>query len=203
MEEPQIILRNAKASNEDGLVFAKYVDIASDNFFQFLLGPRFKEIIAEAFLQTGHDMSYQYVMFAEKESEIVGMYLGYTAEEHHSASKEPLIKAAGPRNFRMKIINTIFAPLMRISDNIPKGDFYLQFIAVDESVLGGGVGAILMDSFEDRARACKSKRISLDVTASNRVALEFYKHRGMVVESQWPKRIPLPGLKFYRMIKSL
>ena len=44
---------------------------------------------------------------------------------------------------------------------------------------------------------------SLDVSAKNEGARRLYEHLGMTVESQWPKRLAIPGLKFYRMTKAL
>ena len=48
-----------------------------------------------------------------------------------------------------------------------------------------------------------STRLSLDVSAKNEGARRFYERRGMTVESQWPKRLAIPVLKFYRMTKGL
>ncbi len=104
---------------------------------------------------------------------------------------------------RMRTVEILFAPLMRIIDSIADGDFYLQTIAVDKELRGDGVGAILMDSYEERARASGSTRLSLDVSATNEGARRFYERRGWSVESQWPKRLPIPALKFYRMTKEL
>ena len=92
---------------------------------------------------------------------------------------------------------------MRIIDSTADGDFYLQAIVVDKKLRGDGVGSVLIDSFEERARASRSTRLSLDVSAKNEGARRFYERRGMTVESQWPKRLAIPGLKFYRMTKGL
>ena len=103
----------------------------------------------------------------------------------------------------MRIVLILFAPLIRITDLIADGDFYLQAIAVDKELRGDGVGSVLMDFFEEQARASGSTRLSLDVSAKNEGACRFYERRGMNVESQWPKHLPIPGLKFYRMTKAL
>ena len=79
----------------------------------------------------------------------------------------------------------------------------MQAIAVDTELRGDGIGSILMDSSEERAHAVGSTRLSLDVSANNKEARRFYEHRGMNVESQWPKRLAIPALKFYRMTKVL
>ena len=103
----------------------------------------------------------------------------------------------------MSIVGALFAPLMRITDSIADGDFYFQAIAVDAEVRGDGVGSRLMDASEERARASGSTRLALDVSAGNKTACRFYERRGMSVESQWPRRLPIPALKFYRMTKVL
>ena len=203
MDRHSIVLRAANPTFDEGLAFARYVDEAAEGFFRFMLGRRAGHIIATAFDRPDHDLSYQHVTFAERDNVIVGMFAAYTAEQHRRSSRQPLKQAAGRRNIQMRIVMILFAPLMRITDSIPDGDFYLQFIAVDKALRGDGVGSVLMDSFEERARASRSTRLALDVSARNEGARRFYERRGWNVESQWPKRLALPGLKFYRMTKGL
>jgi len=204
MDRHAIVLRAANPTFDEGLAFARYVDQAAEGFFRFWLGPGVGYIIATAFAQPDHDLSYQNVTFAERDNVIVGMVSGFTAEQRRRSSRrQPLKRAAGRRNLRMRIVSILFAPLMRIIDSIADGDFYLQAIAVDKELRGDGVGSVLMDSFEERARASGSTRLSLDVSAKNEGARRFYERRGWNVESQWPKRLAIPGLKFYRMTKGL
>ena len=203
MDRHSINLRAANPTLDDGLAFARYLDEAAEGFFRFMLGHRAGQIIATAFAQPDHDLSYQNVTFAERDNVIVGMVSGYTAEQHHRSSRQSLKEAAGRSNLRMRIVLTLFAPLIRIVDSIEDGDFYLQAIAVLEELRGDGVGSVLMDSFEERARASGSTRLSLDVSAKNEGACRFYERRGMAVTSQWPERLPIPGLRFYRMTKTL
>ncbi len=202
MDRHSIVLRAANPTFDEGLAFARYLDEAAEGFFRFMLGRSAGYIIATAFAQPDHDLSYQNVTFAERDNVIVGMVSGYTAEQHRRSSRQ-LKRAAGKRNLRMRIGLTLFAPLMRIIDSIVDGDFYLPAIAVDKELRGDGVGSVLMDSIEERARASGSTRLSLDVHARNEGARRFYERRGMNVESQWPKRLVIPGLKFYRMTKGL
>ena len=202
MERHSITLREAKATLDEGWAFARYLDEAAEGFFRFMLGRDAGEIIARAFTEPGHDLSYQNVTFAEQDNVIVGMVSGYTAEQHRRSSRQPLKQAAGRRSLRMRTVLILFAPLMRIIDSIDDDDFYLQAIAVDKELRGDGVGSVLMDSLEERARASGSTRLSLDVSARNESARRFYERRGMTVESQWPKRLPIPGLRFYRMTKT-
>ena len=203
MDRQSIVLRAAKPTFDEGLAFARYLDEAAEGFFRFMLGRRAAHIIATAFAQPAHDLSYQNVTFAERGKLIVGMVSGYTAEEHRRSSRRPLKQAAGRCNLRMRVVLVLFAPLMRIIDSISDGDFYLQAIAVDKELRGDGLGSVLMDHLEERARASGSARLSLDVSARNEGARRFYERRGMAVTSQWPKRLPVPGLRFYRMTKTL
>jgi len=203
MDRQSITFRAAKPTFDDGLAFARYLDEAAEGFFRFMLGSRAGHIIAKAFLQPDHDLSHQYVTFAEHDNRIVGMVSGYTSDQHRRSSIRPLKQAAGRRNLRMEIVLVLCAPLLRIIDSITDGDFYLQAIAIDKDLRGGGVGARLTDAIEEQARASGSTRLSLDVSAKNERARRFYERRGMAIESQWPRRVPIPGLKLYRMTKTL
>ena len=203
MNRNSIILRPANPTLDEGLAFARYLDEAAEGFFHFMLGRHYEHIIAKAFTEPNHDLSYQNVTFAKQDNVIIGMVSGYTAEQHRRSSHQPLKQAASRWNLRMKILLILFAPLIRIIDSIDDKDFYLQAIAVDKEFQGNGLGSLLMDSFEERARASRSTRISLDVSARNKRASRFYERRGMTVDSQWPKRLPIPGLRFYRMTKTL
>ena len=198
-----IKIRVAKPTYEEGILFARYLDEAAEGFFRFMLGKRVTEIVAMAFTQPSHDLSYQNVSFAEKNNVIVGMVSGYTAEQHRNSTHTPLKHAAGKSNIRMSIVRGIFAPLIRIMDSIEDSDFYLLAIAVDKEQRGSGVGSLLLDYIEERARATGSTRMALDVSSSNVNAFKLYRNRGMTVTSQWPRRLRIPKLKFYRMTKAI
>ena len=73
MNERPTTLRAANRSLEDGLMFARCLDQAAEGFFRFMLGRRAAEILAKAFVEPDHDLSYQYVTFAECDGRIVGM----------------------------------------------------------------------------------------------------------------------------------
>ena len=203
MDKHPIILRAAKPTFEEGLVFARYLNDVAEGFIQLMYGRRFADIIATAYCHPDHDYSFQNVVFAERDVHIVGMALGYTAEQHRRSSDQPLKQAAGYPAVRRAVVGVLCAPLLRILDTLPDGDFYLLSIGVDNELRGEGVGTRLIDSLEDRARASGSRRFSLDVSAKNEGARRLYERRGMAVESQWPKRLPIPGLKLLRMTKTL
>jgi len=203
MPKSSIKFRTANPTFDEGQVFARYLDQAAEGFFRFMLGRRSVDIIATAFTRPDHDLSYQNVTFAESNKVIIGMVSGYTAEQHRRSSDLPLKQAAGRLNLRMMVISNLFAPLFRIIDTIDDNDFYIQAMAVDKELRSEGIGSTLMDFVEDHARADGSTRISLDVSAGNESAHKLYERRGMTVVSQWPKRLTIPGVKFYRMTKPL
>lgn len=203
MDRHSITLRTAKATLDEGRVFARYLDEAAEGFFRFMLGRDAGDIIARAFVEPGHDLSYQNVTFAERDNVIVGMVSCYTAEQHRRSSDRPMKQAAGRRNLRMMFVSILCAPIMRIINTIADDDFYLLAIAVDKEHRGDGIGSVLIDSVEERARASGSTRLALDVSAKNDRALRFYERRGMTIESQWPKRLPIPGFRLYRMTKTI
>ena len=203
MNQPSINLRPAKPSFEEGQEYARYLDVAAEGFFRFMLGPTAPEIIGKAFIQEGHNYSYENVLFAKFDDRIVGMASGFTAEQHRTFTDQPLKQAAGSQRYRMLLVKALLAPMMRILNTLADGDYYVLSLATDEELRGKGIGSTLMDAMEERAAASGSRRIALDVSASNGSARRLYEHRGMKVESQWPKRLNIPKFKFYRMTKPL
>jgi len=203
MDKQSIILRSAKPDFDEGLACGRYLDEAAEGFFRFMLGRRAANIIAKAYLHPNHSYSFQNVIFAEHDKRIVGMALGFTAEQHRQFSDQPLKDAAGYLALRMRVVKTLCAPLMRILNTLAYGDFYLLAIAVDKELRGEGIGSTLIDSIEDRAVASGSTRLALDVSAKNEGSCRLYERRGMTVESHWPKRLVIPGLRLFRMTKTL
>lgn len=169
---------------------------------QVMFGRRYREICATAFLQTGHDTSYQNVTFAECDGSVVGMILAYTEAQHRLSSMDPQRQAAGKIRLRMRMLELFMGPLMRLNDSMEPGDYYLQFIAVDETKRVGGVGSILLNELERQARESGSTRLSLDVSTSNDIARCFYEKRGWSCEFEWPRVWFMPSLSV-RMIKPL
>lgn len=203
MNQHSIVLRAANPTFEEGLLFARYLDDVAEGFLRLMYGRRVADIIATAYTQPDHDYSYQNVTFAARDTSIVGMAAGYTTEQHHRSSDQSLKQAPGYSAVRRMAVGILCAPLLRILDTLADGDFYLLSIAVDKELRGEGVGSALMDAIEGRAVAAGSGRLSLDVSAKNEGARRLYERRGMTIESQWPKRLPVPGLKLLRMTKPL
>ena len=73
IKEESILLRPAKPEFGEGLKFAHYLDQAAEGFFRVMLGRESESIIASAFIDSGHTLSHENVIFAEVDTKIVGM----------------------------------------------------------------------------------------------------------------------------------
>jgi ribosomal protein S18 acetylase RimI-like enzyme len=195
-------LRPARSEYNEGLNFARYLDQSAEGFFQILLGKNSETIIATAFLELGHSLSFENVVFVEKDERIVGMTSTFTGVQNREFSDEPLRNAANRNIIRLKIVGTILAPLWRVLESIPEEDFYIQSIAVEPDLRGSGIGTILMNDIEKRALESGSAKLTLDVSAKNEGAKRLYKHRGMNEVSVWPRSRLLPTI-LLRMSKDL
>ncbi len=200
IKEQSVFLRPAKPDFSEGLQFAYYLDQASEGFFRFVLGRESESIIATAFIDSSHALSHENVVFAEVGTKIVGMSSSFTEKQHRSFSEAPLLRAARRNAIRLRLVRTLFAPVWRILETIPEGDLYIQGIAIEPALRGAGIASILMNDIESRAKASKSNRLSLDVSAKNDGARRVYKRHGMVESSMWPNSRFLPTV-FIRMSK--
>ena len=167
-----------------------------------MLGRESERIIATAFIDSSHTLSHENVVFAEVDAKVVGMSSTFTEEQNRTFSEEPLYRAAGGNAIRLKLVRTLFAPLWRVLETIPEGDFYVQGIAIEPELRGTGIGTVLMNDIENRAKASESLRLSLDVSAKNDGAIRFYQRLEMVESSRWPRSRFLPTV-FIRMSKYL
>ena len=202
-QSSELRIRQAQPDMSEGRAFAAYLDAAADGIFRMLLGRNHEDIVAEAYLEPGHDLSYEHVVFAELDDGIVGMASGYTASEHEQSSDAPLRKAAGWRTIRMVGIALLGGRLFEFIDSVPDGDYYLQAIAVDTQRRGAGIGSALMDHAEASASREGCARFTLDVAVDNDGARRLYERRGMAKVAESPSVALLPQSGVYRMAKDL
>ncbi len=202
-ESGAVALRPAQSSFEEGLIFARLLDTAADGIFRLILGRGSDQVLAKAFLQPGHDLSYQRVTFAIIDNQIVGMLSAYSGKQHAASSIKPLFHAAGLKTIRLLGFGIVFASMVRALDTIESSDFYIQAIAVDSAARGQRVGSLLMNHAEAVAAQHGARHLCLDVAEKNRHARDVYEHRGMTEVSRWPKRLTLGNLKLIRMSKPL
>lgn len=192
-------VRPARPDPGDAAHFARYLDLAGDGLFRWMLGRRSAAILAEAYPTPGHDLSYEHVRFAEVGGEVAGMLSGYTAADHARASDEPLEKAAGIHKLRLWAAGLLAAPVLGFMGRLAEGDWYLQAVAVDPAHRGAGIGSVLLDHAEQVARTTGCRRIVLDVAVDNEGARRLYERRGMAIEARSPTIPFTSGNAVYRM----
>lgn len=198
-----VTIRPAAATTDEGLLFARYLNVAADGAFRGLLGKNYDRVIAEAYLSPGHDMSYETAVFAQLSGRIAGMASGYTSRQHQLSSDAPLRSAAGIRMARMTAFSVLARGMKRFIKTVPDGDYYLQAIAVDDDYQGLGIGSRLLDHAEETARAAGCARIVLDVVEKNAGARRLYERRGMEVAATSPSVFGIPSWRAHRMVKLL
>ena len=202
LRQDSMQLRPAQPNYNEGIVFARYMDQAADGLFRFMLGQQAETIIASAFHEPEHSLSYEYVTLAELGGEVVGMSSAYTGSQLRRFSDKPLERAAGRNAFRLKCMSLLLWPVFRVLNSVADDDFYLQGIAVEPSLRSKGVGSTLLADIEQRAKRSGSSRLCLDVAVKNKGAQALYARRGMIQSSQWPNIRFLPPL-LVRMTKVL
>lgn len=203
MTTKSVTIRPATATVDEGLLFAKYLNVAADGAFRALLGRDYDRVIGEAYLSPGHDLSYETAVFAMRSGRIAGMASGYTWQQHEESSDDPLRRAAGIRMVRMTAFSVLGRGMKRFIKTVPEGDYYLLAVAVDGEHRGAGIGSKLLDYSEDRGRAAGCARIALDVAEKNARALQLYERRGMTVTAKSPPVLLIPNTRACRMIKPL
>lgn len=196
-------IRRARPERDDGERFAAYFEVAADGLLTWMFGKRYVDVVVRAYLEPGHDLSHEYVWFAESDDGVAGMLSGYSSADHAEASDAPLFRAAGIRSVRALGAALMAARLFSFMGRLPDGDWYVQALAVDSSRRGRGVGSLLLDHAERVAVSEGSTRLALDVAIDNDDARRLYERRGMAVEDTSPSVLFEPGMAVHRMAKRL
>jgi len=202
IQDNTIIIREAKPDLEEGLVFAQLFDEASEGFFKKMLGIKTFEIIADAFVKSNNEYSFENVMMIEYESKIVGTVSGYTYAEKEGFKKNILSQFPRGAKLRIMMFSVVGNVLSRFLGPRGKEDYYLQSIAVSSQIRGKGLGQRLLKHCSEIAIKKGSKTLSLDVSSKNENAINSYKKFGMEIFSYWPNFLKLPPV-FTRMVKEL
>lgn len=202
MNNNAIKIRNAKPELEEGYLFAEYLNEASEGFFKSILGKDTFEIIADAFLKSNNDYSYENVSVIEYDSKIVGMVSGYTKSEKECFNGKILYQSSKGSKHKKLIFSIISRILSRFLGPPQKGDFYIIAIAVNYKMRGQGLGQKLLEHISAKAIEKGSVTLSLDVSGKNSKAINSYKRFGMKVTSFWPNFLNISPI-FTRMEKQL
>jgi len=202
IQDDTIIIREAKPDFEEGLVVAQFFDEAAEGFFKSMLGEKTFEIIANAFVKSNNEFSFENVNIIEYKNKIVGMVSGYTYTEKQGYKKNSLSKTYKGEKLRIMIFSVTGRILSRFLGPNGKEDYYIQAIAINSKMRGKGLGQRLMKYSGEIAIKKGSKTLSLDVSSKNEKAIICYKKYGMEIFSHWPNFLKLPPV-FTRMMKKL
>jgi ribosomal protein S18 acetylase RimI-like enzyme len=202
IQNEEILIRKAKPDLEEGLVFAQLFDEASEGFFKSMLGNKTHDILADAFVKTNNEYSFENVSIIEYKNKIAGMVSGYILAEKQGFTKNVLSQF--PHGAKRQIL--MFSLMGKILSRFlgPKGqeDYYLQSIAVNSELRGKGLGQKLLKYSTDVAIYKGCKTLSLDVSSKNKKAIISYNRFGMKTKSHWPNIKIIPPV-FTRMLKEL
>ncbi len=202
LQDESITIRQARPDLEEGLVFAKFFDEASEGFFSSMLGKKTFEIIANAFVKPNNPYSFEHASMIEYKSNVVGTVSGYASAEKEGFNNNILSQFPNGAKFRIMIFSLIGRLLSRILGPRGKEDYYIQTIAIRSKIRGKGLGQKLLKHCEALAIEKGAKTLSLDVSSKNEIAINSYKKFGMEIASYWPKFLKLPSV-FTRMVKKL
>jgi ribosomal protein S18 acetylase RimI-like enzyme len=167
------------------MAFGRFIHELTEGFFGFALGRRVVEILCSAFKEPDHDQSFQNTLFAQSGGSVFGMVVGYPVGSNRRSSYRPLMVAEGNR-LRRRIGIALLRARWRLIGHPFSGEFYVEYLIVDQAFRGQGIGTMLMDAAEQRAREIGSLRLTLDVAAKNDDARRFYERRGMRQVPDWP-----------------
>jgi ribosomal protein S18 acetylase RimI-like enzyme len=195
-------IRPAAASDSDGRVFARLLDQAQEGWYRLALGSDAERLIAAAFIEPDHDLSYEFVKFAETDGIPVATCSGYPGRVSRTFTASPLDAAAG-RRLRYRGMARLSHRMLSFMADIPPDDFYIRALAVDPDRRGQGIGTMLFDGACDSARASDCRRVALDVAANNEGGRRLYRRLGMRRESESPRFLGLPNTNMLRMVKDL
>ena len=187
MNRPEISIRPARPSRDEGVHFARYMNLAAEGGFRKMFGRRFEEIVSSAYLEPNHDLSYETALFAEASDQIVGMISGYTAEQYRGFDKSVVDRLAGRSRLRISLIYAMIAPMMRFLHTYNDGDFYVEFLSVDDTFRGQGIGYRLLAAMEACGQKSGSSHFAIDVARKNDGARRLYERYGVVAHDYWPR----------------
>jgi ribosomal protein S18 acetylase RimI-like enzyme len=163
-------------------------------------------VFAILFRERGHLFSYQYSTLAEAGGEIVGLVQALPADEMARAGLG-LVRACLACFGLGATLRAIRRgwPLA-FEPDAKAGEFYVDTLAVARPHRNRGIGRMLLEDAERRARQRGFPVCSLSVMLNNTDALRFYRRAGYREDMRYDTKLRAPGVQytgFHRMIKPL
>lgn len=204
----EIHFRPAKPSDADvasHLLFSSFPKLAT-----FIIGlgdqARAKHILAKIFPQKGHRFSYEFAEIALYRGSIVGIVIAFPGKKLGLLNRRLAKVMLGQYRLRGKLALLIRAlPLVFIKE--AGGDeHYLSNIAVKKRARNRGIGRIVLEHIDDRARDAGLAKVALIVSIDNHSARRLYERQGYHINAihlESNRRVAYVGPGYQRMLKAL
>lgn len=189
------------ASTCGALLFATW-----PHLYHALLGDerRARGVLARLFAAPGNTFSFDATRVAERAGRIVGLASSYPADQGQRrarASLVPALRALGPFGFA-RVLRAVW----RIADasmGVDPRHFYVANVAVAADTRGGGLGTMLLEDAEQKARKKGLRGVSLELEGNDPVIRHFYERAGyQVVEERHSPELRLLTGNGHRLLMS-
>lgn len=180
-----------EATTDHARHFAQLAQMASDEFYTFLLGKKAEDILSSAYVYPDHDNSCTVTHFLVNDGEVMGMMNGYTAKQnqaHGNQTERLIMKYASWRILRYFVLGTLLYNITNfVGKNLQAGDYYIQMVAIYPQYRGKDYSKQLLNHAYQVAISQECQRLVLDVDERNTVAIGAYKKMGFEVIDQSKK----------------
>lgn len=203
-----IRVRPATPSGEDGDHFATLAEMAAHGQFEWLMGRRWRAVLLRIVVEPSHELSYENARFAEVDGQVAGLLAGYATEQRALPTWQPLervfLRHALWQLPRIVLMGLSMLPLLRWSEYVPAGAYYITLVAVYAEFRGRGVSQRLLGAASQTALEWGCTSLALDVATDNDTAIAAYTRYGLTVEGTSPT-VTGKGrhIALHRMVKRL
>jgi ribosomal protein S18 acetylase RimI-like enzyme len=199
---PEPGVRSARESDSDPVALLLY-ESAAAMYDRFTGGrSRAVRLLGRAFESAGNNASREVITVAEVDGRVAGALAAFPVQETVS-------RAGGFLRLALRTIPPwrwpgamwLYWSGARAVPNPPDASFYVDALAVEESLRRRGAARALLDAAEDRARELELPAIALDTALDNKPARSLYLNAGYDEVAYRPAGRGLPG--FVALVKRL
>jgi len=130
----------------------------------------------------GNSFGYEYIYLAIEKNKILGLTIFYNGLDiDKKIESDNFSKALGFFGiFRLMLYDQILLRRL-LTNSLDERDMYISNICVDQNIRGKGIGRFLLDNVILQANKDHCKKIILDVSKDNGIAINLYKNTGFKI----------------------